>query len=114
MSFDPSKPYNDLPNLPPSVELETKSVLKSCVSTRAALAALRQATALIPNPMVLINTIPLLEAQASSEIENIVTTADALFRHGNWSRLRPMLQPKRRSSTGPLSRLDLIRSKNVR
>ena len=35
----------------------------------------------MPNPTVLINTIPLLEAQASSEIENIVTTTDALFRH---------------------------------
>lgn len=35
----------------------------------------------MPNPAVLINTIPLLEAQASSEIENIVTTTDALFRH---------------------------------
>jgi Fic family protein len=29
----------------------------------------------------LINTIPLLEAQASSAIENIVTTTDAMFRH---------------------------------
>jgi len=35
----------------------------------------------IPNPTVLINTIPLLEAQASSEIENVVTTTDELFRH---------------------------------
>jgi Fic family protein len=81
MSFDPSRPYNDLPNLPPAVDIETKTVLKACVKARAALAALRQATALIPNPAVLINTIPLLEAQASSEIENIVTTTDALFQH---------------------------------
>lgn len=35
----------------------------------------------MPNPTVLINTIPLLEARASSEIENIVTTTDNLFRH---------------------------------
>jgi Fic family protein len=35
----------------------------------------------MPNPTVLINTIPLLEAQASSAIENIVTTTDELFRH---------------------------------
>ncbi len=81
MGFDPSRPYNDLPDLPPAVDLETKAVLKACVRARAALAALRQATALIPNPTVLVNTIPLLEAQASSEIENIVTTSDALFRH---------------------------------
>jgi Fic family protein len=89
MSFDPSKPYNDLPNLPPAVEIETKAVLKACVRARAALAALRQATALIPNPAVLINTIPLLEAQASSEIENIVTTTDALFRHAQLESLAP-------------------------
>ncbi|MGL5862182.1 MAG: Fic family protein [Phycicoccus sp.] len=31
--------------------------------------------------MVLVNTIPPFEAQASSEIENVVTTMDALFRH---------------------------------
>ena len=36
---------------------------------------------MIPNQSVLINTIPLLEAQASSEIENIVTTTDALFKY---------------------------------
>ena len=47
MSFDPSEPYNDLPNLPPTVEIETKAVLKACVRARAALAALRQATALL-------------------------------------------------------------------
>jgi Fic family protein len=81
MDFNPTRPYNDLPDLPPAVEIETKPVLKACVEARAALAALRQATALIPNAAVLINTIPLLEAQASSEIENIVTTTDALFRH---------------------------------
>ena len=57
-------------------ELESRQVLKRCVSARAALAELRVAAALIPNPAVLINTLPLLEAQASSEIENVVTTAD--------------------------------------
>jgi Fic family protein len=56
-------------------------VLKQCVTARAALAELKQAAGLIPNPAMLINTLPLLEARASSEIENIVTTADKLFRH---------------------------------
>lgn len=77
----PDRPYNDLPGLPPAVELETKSVLKQCVTARSALAELKQAAELIPNPAMLINTLPLLEARASSEIENIVTTADKLFRH---------------------------------
>ncbi len=38
---------------------------------------------MIPNQGMLINTLPLLEAQASSEIENIVTTTDKLFQFQN-------------------------------
>jgi len=75
------RPWNGLPKLPPKAELEPKPVLKRCVTARAALAELKQAAALIPNPAMLINTLPLLEARASSEIENIVTTADKLFQH---------------------------------
>ena len=75
------RPFNDLPHLPPAVDLETQPVLKQCIAARAALAELKQATELIPNPAMLINTLPLLEAKASSEIENIVTTADRIFRH---------------------------------
>lgn len=56
-------------------------MLKQCIAARAALAELKQAAELIPNPAMLLNTLPLLEARASSEIENIVTTADKLFRH---------------------------------
>jgi len=77
----PDRPWNDLPRLPPGVELESKSVLKRCVTARAALAELKQAAELIPNPAMLINTLPVLEARASSEIENVVTTADKLFQH---------------------------------
>src|ERR1044071_10350713 len=73
------KPYNEIPLLPPKVDLETKAILKQCICARAALAELKGAAELIPNPSVLINTLPLLEAQASSEIENIVTTNDRLF-----------------------------------
>jgi len=51
-------------------------VLKRCIAARAAVADLKQAAASLPNPAILINTLPLLEAQASSEIEHIVTTAD--------------------------------------
>lgn len=77
--FDPTRPYNDLPPLPPAAELETRAVLKLCIEARAALAELKQLAEAIPNPAVLANTIPLLEAQASSAIENIVTTTDKLF-----------------------------------
>jgi Fic family protein len=77
----PDRPWNDLPSLPPKADLESKAVLKQCVPARAALAELKQAAELIPNPAMLINTLPILEARASSEIENIVTTADKLFQH---------------------------------
>lgn len=80
-NWAPNRAYNDLPPLPPGVELETRTVLKQCLAARVALAELNQAAERIPNPAMLINTLPLLEAQASSEIENIVTTADTLFRH---------------------------------
>lgn len=77
------KPNNDLPALPPARELETKTVLKRCITARAALAEFKQAAELIPNQAVLINLIPLLEAKDSSEIENIVTTTDKLFQHAH-------------------------------
>ena len=83
MSWHPEKPYNDLPLLPPGVELETKAVLKQCISARAALAELKQAAELIPNQGMLINTLPILEAKDSSEIENIVTTTDKLFQYAD-------------------------------
>jgi len=77
----PDRPYNELPPLPPAVELETKVVLKQAISASRALAELKTSVDLIRKPDMLINTLPVLEAQASSEIENIVTTADRLFRH---------------------------------
>ncbi|EDY17210.1 filamentation induced by cAMP protein Fic [Chthoniobacter flavus Ellin428] len=79
MTFDPEEPHNALPLLPPPVELETKAVLKRCVAANKALAELKGTGDLIPNQSVLINVIPLQEAKLSSEIENIVTTQDALF-----------------------------------
>jgi Fic family protein len=80
---DPRQPHNDLPPLPPGVDLETRAVLKRCVTARTALAELRLAGHLIPDQSVLINSIPLLEAKDSSEIENIVTTNDELFREAS-------------------------------
>lgn len=77
--WNPERPYDQLPLLPPGIDLESKAILKECISARSALAALKQAAELIPNQGVLINTFPLLEARASSEIENIVTTTDRLF-----------------------------------
>jgi Fic family protein len=80
MSFKPEKPYNDLPLLPPKAEIETKATLKKAISAGRALAELKGLGETIPNQTILVNSIILQEAKASSEIENIITTHDALFR----------------------------------
>ena len=78
--FQSDTPFNDLPDLPPPLDqLETIDILKKCIDARVAVAELKQAAELIPNSAVLVNALPLLEARASSEIENIVTTTDKLF-----------------------------------
>ena len=79
-TFNNTRAYNELRPLPPRADIESRAVLKACITARAAVAELKEAGRLLPNQDVLINTIPLLEARASSEIENIVTTADMLFR----------------------------------
>ena len=81
VTWVPSQPYNSLPALPPAQEIENKIVLKQCVESRSRLAELKQAAERIPNQAVLINILPMLEAQASSEIENIITTTDSLFQY---------------------------------
>lgn len=79
MPFDPAQPYNDLPDLPPPGEIESRAVLKSCIEARAALARLDAEARQLPNPDILIGSLTLFEAKYSSEIENIVTTDDKLF-----------------------------------
>ena len=80
MAFDPQIPYNDLPLLPPRADVETKAVLKKAIAAGRALAELKGLGATIPNQALLVNSLILQEAKASSEIENIITTNDALFR----------------------------------
>jgi Fic family protein len=80
MAYRNNEPYNDLPMLPPAAALETTRVLRRAITASRALAELKGAGHRIPNQAILINAIPLQEARLSSEIENIVTTQDALFR----------------------------------
>jgi len=80
MAFFPERPFNDLPMLPPKTEIETKATLKKAISAGRALAELKGLGKTIPNQAILVNSIILQEAKASSEIENIITTHDALFR----------------------------------
>lgn len=75
-----NKPHNALPDLPPTTHLETPSVLKATTRAGRALAELKGRTHSIPNPTILLNTLALQEAKFSSEIENIFTTNDELYR----------------------------------
>lgn len=69
-----------LPMLPPKFELETKSVLKQLVRANRALAELKGYADTIPNKHILINAVTINEAKDSSEIENIITTHDDLYK----------------------------------
>ena len=78
-NYDPEKPYDELPLLPPNTDLETKVILKKLITSSRALSELKGAITNLPNPTLFIDTINLQEAQASSAIENIITTQDELF-----------------------------------
>lgn len=78
--MDRNKPYNDLPLLPPTIDLESAGILKKAISANRKLAELKGLVKSIPNQSILINGIVLQEARISSEIENIVTTNDELYR----------------------------------
>ncbi len=74
-------PHNNLPILMGRNNFESTDVLRGCIGAKEALAELRGACTHIQAAGLLIATLPLLEAQASSEVENIITTVDDLFRH---------------------------------
>ena len=65
--------------LPLKKEIETKKVLKKSIKANSALARLNGVSKIIPNQMILINSLTLQEAKDSSEIENIITTHDELY-----------------------------------
>lgn len=73
-------PFNSLPPLLPSIGLETHPILKQAILAHRILAELRQIGLTLPNQSILIHTLGLQEAKLSSEIENIVTTNDELYR----------------------------------
>lgn len=69
-----------LAELPLTIDLETKRVLKALPGAHAALAELKGIASTIPNQNILINTLGLQEAKDSSAIENIITTHDDLYK----------------------------------
>src|SRR5690625_6268751 len=66
--------------LPPNVVIETPEVLKKALEAQQYLSELKGISQTIPNQSILLNTLPVQEAKDSSEIENIVTTSDALYK----------------------------------
>lgn len=78
--FDRKIPYNDLPLLPPKADIETKEILLKTISAGRALAQLNGTLLNLPNPTLFLDTIYLQEAKASSEVENIITTNDELYK----------------------------------
>lgn len=66
--------------LPLKYDFHTLSITKHLVLAHKALANLRGISKIIPNQNILINSLSLQEAKDSSEIENIVTTHDELYR----------------------------------
>lgn len=69
-----------IPNLPLPYDLETKAVLKQLNKANKILAELKGLATTIPNEQILISSLTLQEAKESSEVENIVTTQDDLYR----------------------------------
>lgn len=79
--FNPTQPNNDLSFLPPDTsKTETVRILKQESKAVAAIAELKGIANIIPNQSILINAIVLQEAKDSSEIENIITTKDDLYK----------------------------------
>lgn len=71
-----------IPNLPLPFDLETKAVLKQVNKANQKLAELKGIAHVIPNENILISSLTLQEAKDSSEVENIVTTQDELYKAG--------------------------------
>ena len=80
MKRDGSKPNNDLPLLPPEADIETKTILNQAIRANRELARLKGYCSLLPNDSILLSSIILKEAKTSSEIENIITTQDELYK----------------------------------
>lgn len=77
---DRNAPWNDLPDLPIHPDLyRTVDIMEQLGNAKSALGRLHGRSVAIPNQGILINTISLQEAKASSEIENIFTTDDELY-----------------------------------
>lgn len=80
MAYHRLMPYNDLPDLPPDVDLNAPEILLLLSQASRHLGELKGLCASLPDPSILINTLVIQESKDSSAIENIVTTQDELYR----------------------------------
>jgi Fic family protein len=81
INADRNKPWNELPDLPIHPDLyRTVDVYEHLAEAKEALGRLQGRSVVIPNQGLLVNSISLQEAKASSAIENIFTTDDELYR----------------------------------
>ncbi|HTB06456.1 MAG TPA: Fic/DOC family N-terminal domain-containing protein [Bacteroidia bacterium] len=79
LQYSPTRPFNELPLLPPRFPL-TPAVYSKTIAANKALAELKGMALLIPNQTIILNSLLLIEAKESSGIENIVTTHDMLYK----------------------------------
>lgn len=77
--FNPKKPYNALPHLPPKYDFDQVSILKAVNATNKALSRLNALASKLPDSSVLISPLLVRESLASSKIENINTTMQEVF-----------------------------------
>ena len=80
MDQDQSKKYILSPLPPPLEKIESIKIFKQLSRSTSLLGELKGIAKIIPNQKMLINAIVLREAKDSSEVENIITTHDELFR----------------------------------
>ncbi len=107
--------------LPLSIDVESKAVLKRLPKAHAALAELKGIASTIPNQSILINTLGLQEAKDSSAIENIITTHDDLYKSGLDFRALKTLEAKEvqnyisalKSGFELISQQDLLTNKTI-
>lgn len=97
----------DIPVLPLPYDLETKEVLKELANANRKLAELKGVAQTIPNEDILISSLTLQEAKDSSEVENIVTTQDELYKAG--LQIKTQIANAATKGSSPLQGVDIVR-----
>ena len=104
---------NGIKNLPFNKDVETKIVLKQVAKSERALGELKGIIKKVPNEAILLNTLFLQEAKASSEIENIVTTQDEVFRIPTDNVTNPNSKEVQNYNQALLRGFDIIKNENL-